>query len=232
MKNIDPDRWALIEKVLDDALDKESFERDAFVRDACGDDTDLRDNVLKLLEASGESDDFLEGSGRADLENALAHMASVVGDKESDEDDEDLQRAGPYRLIRKLGRGGMGQVYLAVRDDEAFKRYVAVKVIRRGMDTEDILKRFRVERQILAALTHPGIARLLDGGATDEGVSYFVMEYVDGESITKYCDDNRLSLEARLELFCKVCSAVHFAHQNLIVHRDLKPANILVSTDG
>ncbi len=232
MKNIDPDRWALIEKILDEALDKESAERDAFVREACGDDTDLRDHVLKMLEASGESDDFLEGSGRADLENALAHMASVVGDKESDEDDEDLQHAGPYRLIRKLGRGGMGQVYLAVRDDEAFKRYVAVKVIRRGMDTEDILKRFRVERQILAALTHPGIARLLDGGATDEGVSYFVMEYVDGESITKYCDDNRLSLEARLELFCKVCSAVHFAHQNLIVHRDLKPANILVTTDG
>ena len=232
MKNIDPDRWALIEKILDEALDMEIAERDAFVREACGDDTDLRDNVLKMLEASAESDDFLEGSPRADLENALAHMASVVGDKESDEDDEDLQRAGPYRLIRKLGRGGMGQVYLAVRDDEAFKRYVAVKVIRRGMDTEDILKRFRVERQILAALTHPGIARLLDGGATDEGVSYFVMEYVDGDSITKYCDDNRLSLEARLELFCKVCAAVHFAHQNLIVHRDLKPANILVTTDG
>ncbi len=144
----------------------------------------------------------------------------------------ELERAGPYRLIRKLGRGGMGQVFLGVRDDEAFKRYVAVKVIRRGMDTDDILKRFRVERRILASLNHPGIAQLLDGGATDEGVSYFVMEYVDGDPITKYCDENRLSLPDRLRLFQKVCAAVHYAYQNLIVHRDLKPSNILVTKDG
>ena len=230
MKHIDPARWKRIEALLDEALDLDPSEREAHVRKKAGDDEELLAQVIKMLRASGDVETFLESSGRGELETVLARMASAV--EETSPDHTEPDRAGPYRLIRKLGRGGMGQVYLGVRDDEAYKRYVAVKVIRRGMDTEDILKRFRVERRILASLNHPGIAQLLDGGATDDGVSYFVMEYVDGEPITKYCDDNRLSLRDRLQLFQKVCAAVHYAHQNLIVHRDLKPSNILVTKDG
>ncbi|MDA0874271.1 MAG: serine/threonine-protein kinase, partial [Bacteroidetes bacterium] len=230
MKHIDPARWQRIEALFDEALERDAQDRAAWVREQAGDDAELAQQVLDMLKASGEAATFLESTSRNDLEDALARMASVV--EEENPEGSDPERAGPYRLIRKLGRGGMGQVYLGVRDDEAYKRYVAVKVIRRGMDTEDILKRFRVERRILASLNHPGIAQLLDGGSTDEGVSYFVMEYVDGDSITKYCDEHRLSLQERLRLFQKVCAAVHYAHQNLIVHRDLKPSNILVTRDG
>jgi len=230
MKHIDPKRWQRIESLLDEALDLDPSKREAHVRNQAGDDEQLVAQVLKMLAASEEAETFLEGTNRSDLEDALARMSSSVS--EGSDGEPEIERAGPYRLVRKLGRGGMGQVYLGVRDDEAFKRYVAVKVIRRGMDTDDILKRFRVERRILASLNHPGIAQLLDGGATDDGVSYFVMEYVDGEPITKYCDENRLSLRDRLSLFQKVCAAVHYAHQNLIVHRDLKPSNILVTKEG
>jgi serine/threonine protein kinase len=230
MKKIDPKRWQRIEALMDEALDLEPGDREAHVRKRADGDEELIAQVLKMLAASDKAETFLDNTNRSDLEAALARMSSAV-EEESDGDPE-LERAGPYRLIRKLGRGGMGQVFLGVRDDEAFKRYVAVKIIRRGMDTDDILKRFRVERRILASLNHPGIAQLLDGGATDDGVSYFVMEYVDGDPITKYCDENRLSLPDRLKLFQKVCASVHYAHQNLIVHRDLKPSNILVTRDG
>ena len=141
-------------------------------------------------------------------------------------------RVGPYRLIRELGRGGMGTVLLAVRSDDAFQKRVAIKVLRRGMDTDAIVGRFRHERQILASLEHPNIAGLLDGGTTDDGLPYFVMEYVDGQLVTTYCDANGLDTTARLELFRKVCAAVQYAHQNLIIHRDLKPGNVLVTADG
>lgn len=230
MKNVGPDRWKKIEKLMDEALEMELSEREAYVRKKGGDDEALIADVLKMLTASQAAGTFLESKSKTHLQGELARMAAVVaeGDSETDE----IKTVGPYRLIRQLGRGGMGQVFLAVRDDEAFKRYVAIKIIRRGMDTQDILIRFRVERQILASLTHPNIAHLLDGGATDEGLSYFVMEYVDGVPINRYCNENRLSLENRLKLFVKVAAAVHYAHQNLIVHRDLKPANILVTTDG
>ncbi len=141
-------------------------------------------------------------------------------------------RVGPYRIVRILGRGGMGSVYLGTRDDDQFKRRVAVKVIRRGMDTEDVLKRFAVERQILTALNHPGIARVFDAGETQDGRPYVVMEYIEGLPLDVYCDKNRLNTEDRLKLFMKVCAAVHVAHQNQIVHRDLKPSNVLVTADG
>jgi serine/threonine protein kinase len=139
---------------------------------------------------------------------------------------------GPYRIVRLLGRGGMGSVYLGTRDDDQFKRRVAVKVIRRGMDTDDVLKRFAVERQILTALNHPGIARVFDAGQTEDGRPYVVMEYIEGLPLDAYCDKNRLNTEDRLKLFTKVCAAVHVAHQNQIVHRDLKPSNVLVTPDG
>jgi serine/threonine protein kinase/Flp pilus assembly protein TadD len=139
---------------------------------------------------------------------------------------------GPYRVVREIGRGGMGVVYAAVRDDEAFKRRVAIKVLKRGMDSEEVFRRFVLERQVLAALNHPGIARLYEGGLADEGTPYFVMELVEGQAIHDYCDTHRLNTAERLRLFRKVCEAVHYAHQNLVIHRDLKPDNILVTKEG
>jgi non-specific serine/threonine protein kinase/serine/threonine-protein kinase len=139
---------------------------------------------------------------------------------------------GPYRVLHEIGRGGMGTVYLAVRSDDAFRKRVAVKVLKRGMDSDAIVGRFRHERQILAGLEHPYIAGLLDGGTTADGRPYFVMEYVEGQPIDAYCDLHALDTTGRLELFRKVCAAVQYAHQNLIVHRDLKPANVLVTADG
>ncbi len=137
-----------------------------------------------------------------------------------------------YELMGRIGRGGMGTVYMARRLDDRFRKRVAIKVMRRGMDTDEMLERFQLERQVLGALNHPNIARLYDAGATADGRPFFVMEYVDGQQITDFCDENGLSIPDRIRLFTKVCAAVHYAHQNLIVHRDLKPSNILVTADG
>src|SRR4029079_19190416 len=134
--------------------------------------------------------------------------------------------------IRELGRGGMGAVFLAERDDEEYRAKVAIKLVRSGMDTAFILARFRRERQTLARLQHPNISRLLDGGSTDDGLPYIVMEYIDGPWITSYTTQQKLDIEARVRLFQDVCSAVDYAHRNFIVHRDLKPANILVDGAG
>ena len=142
------------------------------------------------------------------------------------------RRVGAYRLVREIGCGGMGAVYLGVRADDAYEQEVAIKVVRSTFESAVIEQRFRAERQILADLDHPNIARLIDGGATDDGSPYFAMEYVDGLAIDRYCDANQLSLSARLELFCHVCAAVNYAHQHLVVHRDLKASNILVTADG
>jgi serine/threonine protein kinase/tetratricopeptide (TPR) repeat protein len=141
-------------------------------------------------------------------------------------------RIGAYRLIRELGQGGMGTVYLAARADDQYQKRVAIKVIKTGMDNQEVLRHFRRERQILAGLDHPNIARLLDGGATDEGLPYFVMEYVQGQTIDEYCDRACLSVSERLRLFRGVCSAIQYAHRNLIVHRDIKPSNIVVTAEG
>jgi non-specific serine/threonine protein kinase/serine/threonine-protein kinase len=139
---------------------------------------------------------------------------------------------GAYRILHEVGRGGMGVVYAGMQESDGFKRRVAIKLLKRGMDTEDVLRRFELERQLLATLNHPGIARLYEAGQTDDGLPYFVMEYVEGLTITEYCDLHRLAINERLELFERVCAAVHHAHQNLIVHRDLKPSNIIVTQDG
>lgn len=142
------------------------------------------------------------------------------------------ERIGEYKIIRLIGSGGMGLVYLAQRGDSTFSQTVALKVIKKGMDSEDILHRFEMERQLLSGLNHPNIARLIDGGTTDDGRPFFALEFVDGQPIDKYCDTNKLSTRDRLSLFRKVCSAVHYAHQNLIVHRDLKPGNVLINPQG
>lgn len=139
---------------------------------------------------------------------------------------------GPYRIEKRIGRGGMGDVYLVVRNDGAFRRRMALKLVRQQADASIIGHRFQSERQILASLDHPNIARLLDGGSTDDGRPYLVMEYIDGQRLDRYADEHRLGVEERLELFLQVCSAVQTAHQNLVVHRDLKPGNILVTRDG
>src|SRR5690606_31971710 len=142
------------------------------------------------------------------------------------------ERIGAYRIVREIGRGGMGQVLLAERADGQFEQRVAIKLLKRGMDSDAIHARFLRERRILAALEHPNVARLIDGGVADDGRPYFVMEYVEGLPITRYADEHRLDVDARLRLFSTVCTAIEHAHRNLVVHRDLKPANILVTAAG
>ena len=192
-------------------------ERVDFLRAACGDDTGLLTELESLLEADAEAD-------------AEAFLESPAGQVAPDDPVEDRE-VGPYTLRRRLGSGGMGDVYLALQE-RPFKRYVAVKLIRPGLDTKEVLRRFDAERQILASLSHPNIARLLDGGITPEGLPYFAMEYVEGQPLSTYCDAHRLGIEERLRLFETVCHSVHYAHQNLVLHRDLKPSNILVTEDG
>ena len=142
------------------------------------------------------------------------------------------RRLGPYQLIEEIGQGGMGAVYRAVRADDQYQKQVAIKLVRTGFETRFAKARFRSERQILATLEHPNIARLLDGGTADDGSPYFVMELVEGLPIHEYCDAHKLSITERLQLFRTVCSAIQYAHQSLVVHRDLKPANILVTSEG
>ncbi|MEM6335703.1 MAG: serine/threonine-protein kinase, partial [Bacteroidota bacterium] len=212
-------------EMVERAFEVPAQDRAAWVAEACEGDEALRAEVEALLAADAEADAFLEQpvTHAGSIREAAALLAAELPAE---------GRAGPYRLLQSLGRGGMGTVYLAQRDDGAFEQNVAVKIVRRGMDTDDILTRFRTERQILASLQHPNIARLLDGGMTADGRPYFVMEYVEGVPITRYCDEHRLSIDERLRLFATVCGAVQYAHQNLIVHRDLKPGNILVADDG
>ncbi len=200
---------------------------------ACAGDPELRREVASLLSSAEGASSFMETPAFS-LHGECAETLPLPrsgGDGEPPEDKEPGRRIGPYRVERLLGRGGMGTVYLAVRVDE-FEKRVAIKVLKHGMSTGEIVRRFRHERQILAGLEHPNIAQLLDGGTTEEGLPYFVMEYVEGEPIDSYCDRHRLGVRQRLELFRKVCSAVHLAHQNLVVHRDIKPGNIMVSADG
>ena len=142
------------------------------------------------------------------------------------------QRFGAYQVIREIGRGGMGAVYLAARADDQYKKRVALKILRADVNAQEVLSRFRHERQILASFDHPNIAGLLDGGSTPNGEPYFVMDYVEGTPIDQYCDSHSLTVAERITLFRQVCSAVQYVHQNLIVHRDLKPSNILVTPDG
>jgi serine/threonine protein kinase len=142
------------------------------------------------------------------------------------------RRFGPYRVLREIGRGGMGAVYLAARADDQYEKHVAIELVRGGPEAGEIVARFRRERQILASLDHPFIARMLDGGTTGDGFPYFVMEYIDGEPLDQYCDSRNLLVPERLRLFLSACSAVQYAHRNLVVHRDLKPGNILVTSEG
>jgi serine/threonine-protein kinase len=211
--------WERVDDLLDDALDLDAGERGPFLDHACGGDAALQGEVEQLLRACAEADGFLESPAR---ELGAALLAAP----------EPELRIGPYRTTGVAGRGGMGVVYLAERDDEQFQMRVAIKVLPRGMEGGQAVRRFLDERQILARLQHPAIARLLDGGLTEDGLPYFVMEYVEGTPLDRYCDARGLGIRERLALFGRVCEAVEYAHHNLVVHRDLKPANILVTAAG
>ncbi|WP_051669444.1 serine/threonine protein kinase [Bryobacter aggregatus] len=172
-------------------------------------------------------------SGREDLfDVALQMLKSGQSPTKTMAPARNAQMIGPYRVLRELGKGGMGVVYLAVRDDGAFRKNVAIKLLRGDAVTAEFIERFRNERQVLANFDHPNIARILDGGDTADGMPFYVMEYVEGRPIDRYCDEDKLSLNDRLHLFQKLCGAIHYLHQNQVIHRDLKPANILVSTEG
>lgn len=214
------ERWQRIETIFNEALDRPADERAAFVRARCEDDDALYAEVMALLAADESPHSLLDAS------------AIDAVDLPGDDDAAAGTLVGAYRIIRRIGSGGMGAVYLAERADGQFEQKVALKLIKRGMDSDAILARFRSERRILARLQHPGIARLLDGGVADDGRPYFTMEYVDGVPITEYCSRHALPLTQRLQLFRDVCAAVQYAHGNLVVHRDIKPGNILVTSDG
>lgn len=216
--------WQQLQALFDQAVQLQGDERKAFIDRLAKDDSSLAEELQDLLDADG--DDTLSPKP-VGLDSDGAGPASDAGP-----DQLEGVELGAYRLIRRVGSGGMGAVYLAERADGAFERQAAVKVVRRGMNTDEVLQRFRAERQILSRLDHPNISALLDGGVTPDGRPYLVMEYVDGVPITQYCDQHCLSIAQRLDLFQAVCRAVHYAHQNLVVHRDLKPSNILVTEDG
>ncbi len=217
------ERWARVKELFEAAVDLDPNKRATLLEQECCGDEALRVEIESLLESDERADGFIEQPAFAiphDLFPANAEEPFVG------------RQFGAYQIIREIGRGGLGAVFLAARADDEYRKQVAIKLIRRGLDTEDILRRFRNERQILAQLDHPNIARLIDGGTTDSGLPYFVMEYVQGEPINAYCDAHALPTTERLNLFCKVCAAVTYAHQNLVIHRDLKPSNILVTPEG
>src|SRR5580698_5614862 len=226
---MDVERWQKVERLYHAVLECEESERAAFLARACGDDEVLRREVESLLSYGGRSEKFIEGSALDAVASALA------GDGEDSASAESRiigRRISQYRIVEQLGSGGMGEVYRAVRADDQYQKEVAIKLVRAGADSGLVIGRFKNERQILAGLDHPNIARLLDGGATEEGVPYFVMELVEGQPIDKYCDAHKLGIGARLELFLQVCSALQYSHQHQIIHRDIKPANILVTEEG
>jgi serine/threonine-protein kinase len=212
--------WTRAERILDELLDLDADERAARVGPACGDDAALQRAVRELLDAERASGEF------------LARPALAVPGDEPAASSEIGRRIGPYRLVAELGRGGMGIVYAAERDDGEFQQRVALKLLDAGVRTPAAIERFRREREILARLQHPHVARLYDGGVTDDGNPFLVMELVEGARIDEYCDARGLSLGERLRLFVQVCQAVEYAHGRLVVHRDIKPANVVVDHAG
>lgn len=220
-----PETWQRLRILFHGALDLEPSERAEFLAASCN-DNNIRDQVERLLASHEKPGVFLVSQA---MITANSTDQRELG---ADDDERTGHRIGPYEIIRKIGHGGMGTVFLAVRADDQYRKHVAIKLVKRGMDTDTILRRFMMERQILARLEHQNIARLLEGGSTADGLPYFVMEYVEGEPIDVYCDTREFTIIDRLKLFRVVCSALQYAHQNLVVHRDIKPSNILVTAEG
>jgi eukaryotic-like serine/threonine-protein kinase len=212
--------WEQIENIFQEAADLPAQQQAAFLDRACLDNPELRREVQSLLDSDRKSGEKITRAVE-DEAQSLFGLPPIIG-----------SRLGSYRVVREIGRGGMGAVYLAVRDDDQYQKNVAIKLVKRGMDTAEVLGRFQHERRILAGLDHAYIARLIDGGTAPDGRPFFVMDYVEGQSIDTYCRDRALGLADRCRLFLKVCEAVSHAHRNLVVHRDLKPGNIFVAPDG
>lgn len=210
-----PERWKRVKEVLDVSLGLAPNERVAYLTRVCDTDSDLRAEVESLIEAYEADQEMLE---KPPLQAPPDQFLGV--------------RLGAYEIVERVGSGGMGHVYRAVRADDAFQKEVAIKVVRRGLDLDRVARQFRRERQITASLDHPHIATLIDGGATDDGLPYFIMEFIRGMAIDRYCDHAGLPRRARLELFAMVCGAVAFAHDRGVIHRDIKPGNILVTGGG
>src|SRR5258708_6941769 len=231
---MEPERWQKIERLCYSALNEEKSARAAFLEQACGGGEALRRAVGLLLVQHEKDDNFLEFSAMEGAAKHLAHQADadLPNPLAWANLDTEQKSLGPYRLLQKLGEGGMGRVWLA-EQTAPVRRRVAVKLIKAGMYDDAVLKRFASERQSLAIMDHPSIAKVFDAGTTPDGQPYFVMEYVPGVPITDYCDQKRLNIRERMELFNKVCEGVQHAHTKAIIHRDLKPANILVpEVDG
>ena len=216
---MDSDQWQKIGIIFEEALKLAEPERTEFILNACGDDSGMLSEVRSLIEADTNVPSVLKGqaSDAMNIQPRKNYEGEIIGN---------------YKIIRQIAEGGMGSVFLAERADGQFEHKVALKLIKPGMNSSEIIKRFQFERQILARLQHPNIARLLDGGLTEDGLPYFTMEYVEGDNIDVYCNENNLSVNERLKLFVKVCHAIQYAHQNLVIHRDLKPSNIIVKKDG
>ncbi len=219
-----PERWQEVKTLLASVLEIPAADRSLFLDRSCAGDPSLRDEIELLLVGEPQvSPAFLDGT-----QLAAAAATALVEDATSWIG----RQVGHYRIVKEIATGGMGEVYCAIRADDQYRKEVALKVVRAGFDSAFVVSRFRNERQILASLNHPNIAGLLDGGTTEDGAPYFVMDLIEGLPVTEYCDVHRLGVKERLQLFLLVCSAVQYAHQRLIIHRDLKPSNILVTADG
>jgi serine/threonine protein kinase/tetratricopeptide (TPR) repeat protein len=218
---VDASQWQRVKELFSSALEREQAQRNAFLADACGGDDSLRREVESLLA------EHQQYTARPDGEIVRTDDANSTGS-----DSLAGRRIDPYQVVRRIGQGGMATVYLAMRADDQYRKLVAIKLIPSGLDNRELLRRFRNERQTLAALDHPNIVKLLDGGMTEDGIAYLVMDYIEGTSLDEYCDNHKLSISERLQLFRTVCAAVQYAHQRLVIHRDLKPGNILVTADG
>jgi hypothetical protein len=218
---VTPERFQRVEDIFHAAADASAGERADVLDRLCAGDAELRAEVESLLAAMAGAPTHIQAA----IGRAASRMAEEVAPAAP-------RRLGAYRLERELGRGGMGAVYLAVRDDDEYRTRVAIKLMHGGLETAEAVARFRDERQILATLEHPGIVRLLDGGSTDERLPYLVMEHVEGAPITQWAEERGLDVRVRVELFRGVCAAVAYAHQKLVVHRDIKPSNVLVTTEG
>jgi eukaryotic-like serine/threonine-protein kinase len=208
-------RFRQIRNVFDALMEREPAARTAFLEEACQGDEELRSEVKRLMEAHEQPTGWLDKGPDAIAPRRL-----------------EGRRIGPYEILRELGAGGMGEVYMAARADGVFRKLVAIKIVQSEAASPEALRRFQQEREILASLDHPNIARILDGGSTEEGLPYLVMEYVEGKRIDEYCDEHRLSVNERFRLLAAVFSAIRYAHEKRVVHRDLKPSNILVTADG
>jgi serine/threonine protein kinase len=232
---VEPERWREIERVYHLAREQAPSRRTAILERTCGADEELRREVESLLSHGDGGKEYLDAAVQelAARAKQLPGLAGIIGQSASKDPDEvALMMIGRYRLLRKIGEGGMGEVWLA-EQEEPMQRRVALKLVKAGMNMREVIARFESERQALALMDHPAIAKVFDAGSTPHGAPYFVMEYVDGVPFTTYCDHKRLSILQRLELFIHVCEGVQHAHQKAIIHRDLKPSNILVvEVDG